>query len=407
MAVEGSEGSMRLTTGKREMELYKRVLNRLGQVFEVPQSVGTTLLILLIFFCTPSCVPALPYGRLHLDKIKMPPGFRITVYAEDVSNARSMVLGQERTLFVGTRNEGKVYAIPDRDKDNKGDEVIVLAEGLYMPNGLAFRDGALYVAEVNRILRYDNIEGHLKAPAEPVVVNDQFPSDSHHGWKYIAFGPDGMLYVPVGAPCNVCVRDDKRYATLMRMRPDGSHLEIFSYGIRNTVGFDWHPETEVLWFTNNGRDWMGDDLPPDTLHRAHEKGLHFGFPYCHAGDIPDPEYGRIRSCDEFARPAIKLGPHVAPLGMKFYTGEMFPKEYRNQIFIAEHGSWNRTVPIGYRIMLVRLRGNHPVSYEIFAEGWLQGYRAWGRPVDIIVMPDGALLVSDDRADTIYRISYGE
>ncbi len=399
---------MKLPGPRGEMErLCNKVLKRFGGVLEVRQGAGTTLLILFTLFCTPSCVPAVPYGGLHLDKIKMPPGFRITVYAHNVPNARSMVLGREGTLFVGTRDEGKVYAVPDHDKDDKGDEVAVLAGGLYMPNGLAFRDGALYVAEVNRILRYDNVEGHLKDSPEPVVVNDQFPDDSHHGWKYIAFGPDGMLYVPVGAPCNVCVRDDRRYATIMRMKPDGSHLEIFAHGIRNTVGFDWHPETEVLWFTNNGRDWMGDDLPPDTLHRAPDKGLHFGFPYCHAGDIPDPQYGEMRSCEEFAGPALKLGPHVAPLGMKFYTGEMFPKKYRNQIFIAEHGSWNRTVPIGYRIMLVRLRGNRPVSYEVFAEGWLQGYRAWGRPVDIIVMPDGALLVSDDRAGVIYRISYGE
>jgi len=312
VCMEG-QGRMKLTSGKREMErLCKKVLKTFGGFFEVRQTFGTTLLILLILFCTPSCVPPLPYGRLHLDKIRMPPGFRISVYVDDVPNARSMVLGQERTLFVGTRNEGKVYAIPDRNKDNKGDEVIVLAEGLYMPNGVAFRDGALYVAEVNRILRYDNVEDHLKDSAKPVVVNDQFRSDSHHGWKYIAFGPDGMLYVPVGAPCNVCVRDDNRYASLMRMKPDGSHLEIFASGIRNTVGFDWHPETEVLWFTNNGRDWMGDDLPPDMLHRAPEQGLHFGFPYCHAGDIPDPKYGKIRGCDEFTGPSIELGPHVAP-----------------------------------------------------------------------------------------------
>jgi glucose/arabinose dehydrogenase len=240
-----------------------------------------------------------------------------------------------------------------------------------------------------------------------MVVNDQFPSDRHHGWKYIAFDPDGMLYVPVGAPCNVCEKADERYATIMKMRPDGSHLEVFARGIRNSVGFDWHPESGELWFTNNGRDWMGDDLPPDTLHHAPEKGLHFGFPYCHGGDIPDPKYGKKRNCNEFTPPAMNLDPHVAALGMKFYTGGMFPKEYRNQIFIAEHGSWNRTVPIGYRITLVRLKGNRAVSYEVFAEGWLQGEKAWGRPVDILVMPDGALLVSDDRAGAIYRISYGE
>jgi len=386
-------------------QAHKKVLTRPGWSLMVHQGVRITLLILFIFFSGPACVPAVPYRGLHLDKIKMPPGFRITVYAHSVPNARSMVLGREGTLFIGTRNEGKVYAIPDLDKDNKGDEVIVLAGELNMPNGVAFRDGALYVAEVSRILRYADIERHVKDSPEPVVVNDQFPGDSHHGWKYIAFGPDGMLYVPVGAPCNICARDDRRYATIMRMKPDGSHLEIYAHGIRNTVGFDWHPETKVLWFTNNGRDWMGDDLPPDTLHRAPDKGLHFGFPYCHAGDIPDPQYGDMRRCEEFAGPAMKLGPHVAPLGMKFYTGDMFPKEYRNQIFIAEHGSWNRTVPIGYRIMLVRLREQLPVRYEVFAEGWLQGNRAWGRPVDIIVMPDGALLVSDDRAGAIYRISY--
>jgi glucose/arabinose dehydrogenase len=371
----------------------------------VNRSLRATLLILLALLSGPACISAMPYRGLHLDKIKLPPGFRITLYARDIPNARSMVLGREGTLFVGTRVEGKIYAVPDLDKDSKGDEVIVLAEGLYMPNGVAFREGALYAAEANRILRYDNIEERLKDSPEPVVVNDGFPGDSHHGWKYIAFSPDGMLYVPVGAPCNVCVRDDRRYATIMRMKPDGAHLEIFAHGIRNTVGFDWHPETKVLWFTNNGRDWMGDDLPPDTLHRAPVKGLDFGFPYCHAGDIPDPEYGEMRRCGEFAGPALKLGPHVAPLGMKFYTGDMFPKKYENQILIAEHGSWNRTVPIGYRIMLVRLREQVPVSYEVFAEGWLQGKGAWGRPVDIIVMPDGALLVSDDRAGVIYRISY--
>jgi glucose/arabinose dehydrogenase len=237
------------------------------------------------------------------------------------------------------------------------------------------------------------------------VVNDSIPEDEHHGWKYIAFGPDGRLYVPVGAPCNVCERKDPRYASIMRMSPDGTNLEIFARGIRNTVGFDWHPKKGILWFTNNGRDWMGDDLPPDTLHRVPKEDLHFGFPYCHGGDIPDPEFGNKRACSEFAPPAIKLGPHVAALGMKFYQGGMFPRSYRNQIFIAEHGSWNRSTPIGYRITLVRLEGSRAVSYEVFAKGWLQGARAWGRPVDILVMPDGSLLVSDDRAGAVYRITY--
>jgi len=342
---------------------------------------------------------------LPLNQIKLPPGFEISIYASNVPNARSMTLSPNGTLFVGTRNAGNVYAILDRDKDNVADEVITLTRGLNMPNGVAFRDGSLYVAEVNRVLRYDNIEANLNNPPAPVVVNDSFPKDASHGWKFIRFGPDEMLYVPVGAPCNVCKRDDKRYATIMRMKPDGAELEIFAQGVRNTVGFDWHPQTKELWFTNNGRDWLGDDMPPDELNHAPESGLHFGFPYCHGGDIPDPDFGKQRKCNEFTPPAMKLGPHVASLGMRFYTGSMFPSEYRNQIFIAEHGSWNRTTPIGYRVTLVRLEGDRAVSYEIFAEGWLQGGSAWGRPVDVLVMPDGALLVSDDHASVIYRVHF--
>lgn len=343
--------------------------------------------------------------NLPLDKIKLPPGFEIGIYASDVPNARSMTLSPNGTLFVGTRNAGNVYAILDKDEDNKADEVITLARGLNMPNGVAFRNGSLYVAEVNRVLRYDNIEENLNNPPEPVVVNDSFPTDEHHGWKFIRFGPDGLLYVPVGAPCNVCEREDERYASIMRMKPDGVGLEVFAHGVRNTVGFDWHPQTEELWFTDNGRDRMGDNIPPEELNHAPKKGLHFGFPYWHGGDIPDPEFGEKRKREELTPPAMKLGPHVASLGMRFYTGSMFPGEYRNQIFIAEHGSWNRTIPIGYRVTLVRLENNRAVSYEVFAEGWLQGASAWGRPVDVLVMPDGALLVSDDRANVIYRIYF--
>jgi len=360
---------------------------------------------LLLF---PSCLsanPALPYPGIHLEKITLPPGFRISLYAEGLPGARSMALGPKGTLIVGARKEGKVYAVPDLDGDHKGDGVLTIAEGLHEPNGVAFRGTDLYVAEVSRILKFTDIESHLKSPPDPVIVNAGFPEDEHHGWKYIAFGPDGKLYIPVGAPCDICEREDRRYASIMRMQPDGKDLEIFAEGIRNTVGFDWHPVTNVLWFTNNGRDWMGDDQPPDTLHRAPEPGLHFGFPYCHAGRIPDPEYGEKRSCSEFARPAIDLGPHVAALGMKFYTGRMFPEAYKNQILIAEHGSWNRSTHIGYRITQVRLEDSRAVDYQVFAEGWLQGKFAWGRPVDVLVMRDGAILVSDDRAGAVYRITY--
>lgn len=350
--------------------------------------------------------PAFTSGaELPLKEIKLPPGFEISIYAANVPNARSMTLGSKGTLFVGTIRAGKVYAIPAQNVEGTARKAVTIAQGLNMPNGVAFRNGSLYVSEMNGVIRYDNIESRLNDPPQPVIVNDSFPKSRGHGWKFIAFGPDGMIYVPEGAPCNECERDENQYAVITRMKPDGSGVEVFARGVRNTVGFDWHPVTKELWFTDNGRDEMGDDIPPDELNHAPKKGLHFGFPYCHGGDIPDPTYGKEHSCSEFTPPVAKLGPHVAALGMRFYTGSMFPGEYRNQIFIAEHGSWNRSTPIGYRITLVRLSGNRAVSYKVFAEGWLQGGRAWGRPVDVLVMPDGALLVSDDEAGVIYRISY--
>jgi glucose/arabinose dehydrogenase len=340
---------------------------------------------------------------LPLDRLTLPAGFAIDVFSAEVPGARSMTLTPSGTLFVGTQ-EDRVYALQDRNRDGKADGVTIVARGMNTPNGVAFRDGALYVAEISRVVRFDGIESSLNNAPKPVVVNDSFPADRSHGWKFIAFGPDGLLYVPVGAPCNVCDRQDPRYASITRMKPDGSGLEVFARGIRNTVGFDWHPETKVLWFTDNGRDMLGDDVPPDELNRAAEKGLHFGFPYCHGGTIADPQFGVKRPCNEFVQPAAKLGPHVAALGMRFYTGSMFPAENRNQIFIAEHGSWNRSTPIGYRVMRIRLDGDRVVSYEPFVQGWLQGGRAWGRPVDVQVMPDGALLVSDDEAGAIYRVT---
>ncbi len=362
-------------------------------------------LLWLVVILGAGCSRAQSDPELPIGEIKLPPGFQVNVYAGHVPGARSMTLSPAGTLFVGTRGEGKVYALRDTNGDGQADEVITIARGMHSPNGVAFRDGALYVAEINRVLRFDNIEARLPNPPGPVVVNDSFPRDEHHGWKFIRFGSDGNLYVPVGAPCNVCERDEPRYASILRMKPDGTGLEIFARGIRNTVGFDWHPDTHELWFTDNGRDWMGDNSPPDELNYAPQKGMNFGFPYCHGKDLPDPEYGRKHNCDQFAPPAMELGPHVAALGMRFYTGSMFPAEYRKQIFIAEHGSWNRSQPIGYRVTLVRLDGNRAVKYEVFAEGWLQGRRAWGRPVDVQVMPDGALLVSDDKAGAIYRITY--
>lgn len=340
---------------------------------------------------------------LRLDTIKLPPGFRIDVYTGDVPGARSMAMSPNGTLFVGTRDTGNVYAITSRD-GKTADEVITIASGLHMPNGVAFRNGSLYVAEVSRILRYDDIEAHLHDPPQPVVVSDTFPSDEWHGWKFIRFGPDGKLYVPVGAPCNVCEAHDP-YATITRMDPDGGGIEIYARGVRNTVGFDWDNGGK-LWFTDNGRDYLGENVPPDELNYAPIKGMNFGFPYCHGKNISDPEFGYKHNCSEFTPAAMELGPHVASLGMRFYRGDMFPAQYKDQIFIAEHGSWNRKVPIGYRVTLVRLESGTPVSYDVFADGWLQGNEAWGRPVDVEVMRDGSLLVSDDKAGAVYRISYG-
>ena len=358
---------------------------------------------LAVFIGSNACVAA---QKLPLDKIKLPPGFAISVFADNVPNARAMALGDKGTLFVGSMRAGNVYAV--RTGASKAVETLVIASGLTLPVGVAFRDGALYVSAVDRIIRYDNIEANLANPPRPVIVSDHFPADTHHGWKFIAFGPDGMLYVPVGAPCNVCDPDSSRYANIMRIRVDkgaAAAPEVFARGVRNSVGFDWHPETRELWFTDNGRDWLGDDRPDCELNHAPRRDMHFGFPYCHAGDIRDPEFGGLRACTEFSPPAVKLGPHVAPLGMRFYTGSMFPAEYRNNIFVAEHGSWNRKHKIGYRIKRVALAGNQAVKHEVFADGWLQGETAWGRPVDVLVMPDGALLVSDDQAGAIYRISY--
>ncbi|HJU23303.1 MAG TPA: PQQ-dependent sugar dehydrogenase [Casimicrobiaceae bacterium] len=338
-----------------------------------------------------------PLSRIHL-----PQGFTISLVAR-APGAREMTFGKNGTLFVGS-NRGSVYAITFDGADAK---VRTIATDLRQPVGVAFRDGSLYVSAVSRILRFPDIEAHLDHPPSPVVVSDRFPTDAHHGWKFIAFGPDGKLYVPVGAPCNICEPDPNRYANIMRMNADGSGLDVFARGIRNTVGFDWDPVTHVLWFTNNGRDNMGDDVPPDTLNRAPKPGLDFGYPYCHAGTIADPDFGKKRPCSDFAKPAQDLGAHVASLGMRFYTGTQFPAAYRNQIFIAEHGSWNRSSKVGYRVTIVRLDANrNPVSYEPFAQGWLEGERVYGRPADVEVAPDGSLLISDDTVGAIYRVSYG-
>lgn len=349
---------------------------------------------------------------LPLDKLVLPRGFRIAIYAQGVDDARSMALAPSGTVYVGTRGRGKLYAIPDADHDDRGDRVITLASGLDMPNGVVFHDGSLYVAEHERVVRYDHVEEAVAstradelALPKPTLVRAGFPDDDDHGWKYLGLGPDNKLYVPIGAPCNIC--DPKPpYAGITRMGLDGAGFEVFARGVRNTVGLTWHPRSRELWFTDNGRDRLGDDVPGDELNRAPSAGLHFGYPYCHQGNLVDPELGKPGACEQARAPALVLGPHVAALALRFYEGTMFPEAYRHQLLIAEHGSWNRSQPSGYRLMRVTLDAqDRPLGYDVFVEGWLQGAKAWGRPVDLLPMPDGALLVSDDEADVIYRITY--
>ncbi|PST84007.1 sorbosone dehydrogenase [Pedobacter yulinensis] len=341
-----------------------------------------------------------------LSSIKLPAGFEIAVYAK-VDNARSMALGDKGTVFVGNRDGKKVYALVDADVDGVAEKVYTVADNLDTPNGVAFRKGTLYIAGISQIWKLDNIEDKLENPPAPVPFFTKLPDKSHHGWKYIAFGPDDKLYIPIGAPCNICndAEKDARFASISRVNADGSNFEVFADGVRNSVGFDWHPQTKELWFTENGRDMMGDDQPADELNRAPAPGMHFGYPYFHQGTIPDPDFAKGKNASDYIPPVANLHPHGAALGMKFYTGSMFPEAYKNQIILAEHGSWNRSKPIGYQLSLVKLNGNKLAEYATFASGWLKNGKAWGRPVDVLQLKDGSLLVSDDFANLVYRITY--
>ena len=341
-------------------------------------------------------------GEIPVDKIKVPSGFKVELWAHGINNARAMTWGDRGTLFVSSRVAGNVYAVIDKGGAR---EVKTIAKGLNLPNGVAFKDGTLYIAEIHRITKMEGIEGKLDSPPEMKVVYDTLPKDAPHGWKYLAFGPDGKLYFNIGAPCNICVPPDT-HANISRVNPDGTGFEYWAHGVRNSVGFDWHPVTKELYFTTHGRDWLGEDVPSDRFDVAAKKGLHFGYPYCHQGDILDPEFGRGRACGEFAAPLLKTGPHVAGNVVEFYTGSMFPSEYKNRAFLAQRGSWNRSQKIGFRVMMVTLRPADVPRYEVFAEGWLQGDQVWGRPVYTRQMKDGSLLIADDYAGAIYRVSYG-
>ena len=348
-----------------------------------------------------------PSSGLPTDKLKVPPGFKIEVWAEGIPEARSLALGDKGTVFAGNRNLSDVYAIVDRGGKR---EVKKLLAGLKAPNGVAFSKGTLFVAERHRITRYDGIEDRLDSPPEAKVVIDNLDPTSQpgHFWKFLALGPDGKLYFNVGAPGNI-VNPNYLQAAIHRVEPKTGIMETVALGVRNSVGFDWHPKTKQLWFTNHARDWISDELPHDTLHRVSHKNMNFGYPFCHQGDLLDPEFGKGRSCSEFDPPALKLGPHIAPLGMRFYTGKMFPAEYQGNIFVAMHGSWNRSTKQGYNVMRVIVDGQGKATLKPFLEGFLTDEKGdppmWGRPVDVLVMRDGAMLVSDDYNGIIYRISY--
>ena len=369
-----------------------------------PHSFGTmrrlfgAACVALAFVAGANARAAPPLARLHV-----PPGFHVALYSDQTPSARAMTLGAKGTLFVGSMDAGKVYALSGMDARGRAQHVYTIASGLQMPVGVAFHDGDLYISAVSRIYRFRDIEDHLADPPKPEIVTDKLPDKTQHGWRFIAFGPDGKLYVPIGAPCNVC--DEPGYAKLMRMDADGTHWQDVAWGIRNTVGFDWQPGTHILWFTDNGRDMLGDDIPSDELNRVDRLGEHFGFPYCHEGDILDPEFGKGHSCKDYAPPVLKLGAHVAALGMRFYDGAMFPHEYRGAILIAEHGSWNRSSKVGYRVIAVHVGAGGKLAQAPLLTGFLDGRQTLGRPVDVQPLPDGSVLVSDDFNGAIYRITW--
>lgn len=361
--------------------------------------------LLAMLITTPLCFAAKPEHEAVLQRLHLPYGFSISIFADDVPGARQMAIGEHGVVFVGTQ-EGYVYALEDKDGDGVAEQRYTLAHDLYLPNGVAYKSGALYVAEVNRIIRYDEIETSLANPPQPVVILDKLPSDKHHGWKYLRFGPDGKLYSAVGAPCNVCNPENELFTSLFRINPDGSGLEILARGIRNTVGFDWEPRTHHLFFNDNGRDYMGDDAPPDELNQWTGTVEHYGFPFCHAGNIPDPEYIGNKKCGQFKGPVWRYKAHVAPLGMRFYTGLQFPENYYKQLFVAQHGSWNRSQPQGYQVVQLRFGGGAPYTEQSFVSGWLTANgEVLGRPVDIALTANGSMLISDDKLGVIYKVEY--
>jgi glucose/arabinose dehydrogenase len=352
----------------------------------------------LVLCCTAACadVP---------QPLQVPEGFRIETLNFSVPNARQMALTDKGTLIVGTRRAGRVYAVPDA-LSSPEPEVVTLVEGLSMPSGVTVRDGDLYIGALDRVLKIADIDNRLDADPPLTVITDSLPDKSHHGWKYLKFGPDGALYVPVGAPCNICLSDDERFASILRMDPADGSTEVWAHGVRNSVGFAWHPADGRLWFSDNGRDMLGDDIPPEEINVINTPGEHFGYPFVHANGITDPEFGDHPAGQgkQFTAPALEIQAHSAALGMTFYTHEQFGPEYLHALFVAEHGSWNRSSKVGYLVSVVTGSEEQGLSYQPFVTGWLVEGDDWGRPNDVLVAPDGSLLISDDKQGVIYRVS---
>ncbi len=344
------------------------------------------------------------YTIADASPLRVPEGFRVSIFSDDVPNARQMALGDKGTVFVGSRRAGKVYAAVDDDGDFHAEQVLTIATDLSMPSGIAFRDRSLYVAAINRILRYTDIESSLRAPPEAEVISDTLPRATQHGWKFIRFSESGKLYVPIGVPCNICERENPLFGSILTFDIGAKIWSVYATGIRNSVGFDWHPDSGELWFSDNGRDSIGDDIPPDEINRVSKAGQHFGFPYVYGDNIAQPEF-RDRKNPEYEVPALNLQAHVAPLGIHFYRGDMFPEKYRGALFVAEHGSWDRSSKVGYRVMVAFIEGDEVKSYQPFVEGWLAGQSVSGRPAALLELGDGSLLISDDHAGIIYRVSY--
>ena len=348
---------------------------------------------------------ATPPSEIAIDKLKVPPGFNIELWAHGMPGARAMVRGDQGKIYIGTRGIGRVYEVTDNGKERTSRVVV---DKLNQPAGVEFRKGSLYVMAIDKMLRFDGIESNPNAQPVDMTAAFNLPKEQHHNWKYIKFGPDGKLYVPFGAPCNICVPGEE-YAQIRRYNADGSGMEVIARGVRNTVGFDWHPVTKQLWFTDHGRDWMGDNSPDDELNRISKVGQNFGFPYCHAAGVPDPDVKKADPCQGVTLPVTNMGPHAAVMGIKFYTGTMFPPQYRNVAFVARKGSWNRSVKLGYDLVTVSATkdGKNPkiTPFVTFLDEKTQGFV--GRPAYMLQMKDGSMLLSDEQMGAIYRITYGK